>query len=97
MASSLQTLIKILNLEKQKGFENKAVIGGFARFAYHWSREAHAQAQTDAHHALVDEIVEELRRYEDSSRDARPALLEHIIALATGDILAEEDQPPPPA
>ncbi len=89
MASSLQTLIKILRLEQQKGYQNKAVIGGFARFAYHWSREAHSQAKTDPHHALVDEIVKLLREYDHTHPDERPAKIEEIIALATGESQVE--------
>lgn len=95
MASSLQTLIKILRLEQQKGYQNKAVIGGFARFAYHWAREAHGQAQEEAHHALVDEIARLLREYEVASSDDRPALVEHIIALATGQVAPPQVASPP--
>ncbi len=86
MASSLQTLIKILQLEQEKGHQNKAVIGGFARFAFHWAREAHAQARTDEHHVLVDEIAQQLRAYEAAAEAERPALLEGIIALAKGQV-----------
>jgi ATP-dependent DNA helicase RecG len=92
MASSIQTLVKILRLERQKGYQNNAVIGGFARFSYHWAREAHSQAVTDQHHALVDRIEEELRRYDTLPADDRPDALESIIALATG----EDDAPSPP-
>ncbi|MBN1313286.1 MAG: ATP-dependent DNA helicase RecG [Anaerolineae bacterium] len=84
MASSLQTLIKILRLEQQKGYQNKAVIGGFARFAYHWAREAHGQAKTDSHHTLVDEITSRLRTYETLDESQRTAEIETIIALASG-------------
>jgi ATP-dependent DNA helicase RecG len=90
MASSLQTLIKILRLEQQKGYQNKAVIGGFARFAYHWSREAHGQAQSDTHHRLVDEIAERLRAYDSAGREDRSALIEEIVALATGQVSVDE-------
>ncbi|NDJ36870.1 MAG: ATP-dependent DNA helicase RecG, partial [Chloroflexi bacterium] len=93
MASSLQTLVKILRLEQDKGYQNNAVIGGFARFAYHWSREAHGQAKTDTHHALVDRITEMLRDYENASVEERPALVETIMAVATG----ETDAPAPQA
>jgi ATP-dependent DNA helicase RecG len=100
MASSLQTLIKILRLEQQKGHQNKAVIGGFARFAYHWSREAHSQALTDDHHDLVDRIVERLRDYEQAESEDRPAILDEIIAMATGQIQVTDEEevilPPPP-
>src|SRR5436190_11616860 len=93
MASSLQTLVKILKLEESKGYQNKAVIGGFARFAYHWSREAHSQAKTDMHHGVVDEITRLLREYEGASEAERPAMLTKIIELATSPIEGEgEDE-----
>lgn len=94
MASSLQTLVKILQLEKQREYENKAVIGGFARFAYHWSREAHAQAQTDGHHALVEKITSLLREYDGATRDRRIGITEEIITLASG--TADESPAPVP-
>src|SRR5690554_5279572 len=97
MASSLQTLIKILRLEQQKGYQNKAVIGGFARFAFHWAREAHSQAITEEHHQLVDAIAERLRRYDAMPQEERPAQIEEIIALATGDFTVAEPAPPPEA
>ncbi len=90
MASSLQTLVKILRLEQSKEYQNRAVIGGFARFAYHWAREAHSQAKADTHHALVDKIADRLRAYEAASEADRPAMIEEIIALATGDVAEEE-------
>ena len=99
MASSLQTLIKILRLEQQKGNQNKAVIGGFGRFAYHWAREAHGQAKTDTHHNLVDEIAHLLRDYENSEQADRTQAIEHIIALATGQVSVDEEgagAPPAP-
>ncbi len=95
MASSLQTLVKILELEENKGYQNKAVIGGFARFAYHWAREAHAHARTDTHHELVDEIARRLRDYESAAEDQRPAALEELIILATGESLKAGEEAAP--
>jgi ATP-dependent DNA helicase RecG len=100
MASSLQTLVKILKLEQGKGYQNRAVIGGFARFSFHWAREAHGQARSQANHDLVDDIAARLRAYENTAEDERPALIEAIIALATGEVESQEAQefsPPPPA
>jgi ATP-dependent DNA helicase RecG len=98
MASSLQTLTKILDLEKKKGYQNTAVIGGFARFAYHWEREAHGQAQTEEHHQLVDEIAGRLRAYDDLAAEERPAAIEVILALATSQVTSapspQETKPP---
>ncbi|MBN1119853.1 MAG: ATP-dependent DNA helicase RecG [Anaerolineae bacterium] len=92
MASSLQTLIKILQLEQKKDYQNRAVIGGFARFAYHWSKEAHSQARNEEHHALVEKITEQLRDYEQSAPADRPAIVEEIIAMATGQIALSDEE-----
>jgi ATP-dependent DNA helicase RecG len=70
------------------------VIGGFGRFAYHWSREAHSQAKTDDHHALVDEIARLLGEYELQDASQRPSTLEQIIALAKGQKQAIEGEIP---
>jgi len=83
MASSLQTLIKILRLEQQKEYQNRAVIGGLGRFAYHWAREAHSQAGSDERHALVDDIAVRLRDYDALPEAERPATIEAIIGLAS--------------
>src|SRR5574341_613598 len=94
MASSLQTLIKILQLEEKKGYQNKAVIGGLGRFAYHWAREAHAQAKTDEHHALVDEIAGLLRDYEGLDESQRPGAILHITQVASGQAQPVEQHQP---
>lgn len=95
MASSLQTLTKILDLERKKGYQNTAVIGGFARFAYHWEREAHGQAQTEEHHHIVDEIAGRLRAYDDLPEEERPPAIEEILALATGQVAIAPSSPEP--
>ncbi len=94
MASSFQTLIKILRLEQQKDFQNRAVIGGLGRFAYHWAREAHSRASSDQQHLLIDEIAARLQEYDNLSEPDRPAAVETIIGLA---ISAPADQGAPVA
>jgi len=84
MASSLQTLVKILRLEQEKDYQNTAVIGGFARFAFHWAKEAHSQARSDEHHALVDLIADKLREYETADSARRAELVQDVIGLAGG-------------
>jgi ATP-dependent DNA helicase RecG len=87
MASSLETLVKILKLEQRKGYKNDAVIGGFRRFSRHWAREAHGQAKADTHHKLVDDIAAELSRYDDlKTPEERADLIEVLLTKATGKI-----------
>jgi len=98
--SSLQTLIKILSLEQQKGYQNKAVIGGFARFAHHWAREAHSKAQTTEDHTRIDQIADRLREYERADINDRPNIIGEIIGSANRTMEAaeklEKPQPTPP-
>src|SRR5262245_53421596 len=97
MASSLQTLIKILRLEQQKEFENKAVIGGLGRFAYHWAREAQGQAESEAQRVLIETISGLLRDYDNRPPDDRPAAIDELIALAQSGLSAAPQQQRPPA
>ena len=55
MPSALETLVKILKLEREQGCKNSAVIGGLAAFSEKWSQDAHTQARKPEHHLLVDE------------------------------------------
>jgi ATP-dependent DNA helicase RecG len=64
MPSALETLVKILKLERDQGCKNTAVIGGLAAFSEKWTPDAHAQAKKPEHHLLVDELSGLLGKYE---------------------------------
>ena len=53
MPSALETLVKILKLEREQGCENRAVIGGFAAYSVNWKEQAQAQARRPDHHVLA--------------------------------------------
>src|SRR5688572_7472161 len=89
MPSALETLVKILKLEQDTEFQDKAVIGGLKSFAGHWATEAHAQAKKPEHHALVDELVGLLETYAEPP-DKRPDAIRYMLGRITGRI-------PPPA
>jgi ATP-dependent DNA helicase RecG len=88
MPSALETLVKILKLEQDTGFQDKAVIGGLRSFAERWAVDAHAQAKKPEHHALVDELVGVLDSYGDSTE--RSEAIRYMIGRIMGRI-------PPPA
>ena len=71
MPSALETLVKILKLEREQGFKNTAVIGGLTGFSENWSVDAHRQARKPEHHALADELVSTLRAYDAADDAAR--------------------------
>ena len=79
MASAFEKLAKILALEKEQGYRNRAVIGGLDKFATPWREEALREVPESAD--LVEEIATLLRGYpvlED--RRAREEAIERILS-----------------
>jgi ATP-dependent DNA helicase RecG len=99
MESAFEKLRKILALERDQGYRNKAVIGGLDKFADHWYAEISAPhlhseqaAEGDAPYPpLADEVVRLLREYSQAGEVERR---QQIIA-AIEDKLAAPGQPAP--
>ena len=84
MPSALETLVKILKLEREQGYKNAAVIGGLAAYSDRWTRDAHAQARKPEHHLLVDELADVLQSYEGlSSKDERHTAITYMLDRIT--------------
>ena len=80
MDTPVEKLRKILKAETER-FEDRAVIGGMARFADTWVREATAAFGPEAS-AWVQAVADRLRAYSRlSSRSERVAALEEIFRL----------------
>ncbi|GAB4576139.1 MAG: hypothetical protein Kow0077_31130 [Anaerolineae bacterium] len=93
MPSALETLVKILRLEREQGFKNSAVIGGLGAFATNWQDDAHAQARKPEHHDLVDELVDLMREYETLDNvQARHEAIKYMMGRITGKIPPREDR-----
>ncbi len=91
MPSALETLVKILKLEREQGFKNTAVIGGLEAFSAKWKNDAHSQARKPEHHILVDELYDILSGYEMlEPRDERPPRVSYMLDRIMGRV------PPPP-
>ncbi|MCA9906854.1 MAG: hypothetical protein KC547_23525, partial [Anaerolineae bacterium] len=87
MPSALETLVKILKLERDTGYKNTAVIGGITTYAQGWQEQAHTQARKPEHHQLVDEISERLSLYDElKSRNERHNTISYILDRITGRI-----------
>ncbi|MGQ9584642.1 MAG: ATP-dependent DNA helicase RecG [Anaerolineae bacterium] len=63
MTNSLEKLHKILNLEEEQGFANKAVIGGLDKFASFWEPETLAECRAPSDQQRVHQIADLLKTY----------------------------------
>ena len=88
--TAIERLKKVLKLEQQQNYRNKAVIGGLARLAERWQVDALKEATSDAQRILVRHMVGRLNRYGQSP--AAAARKEEIETLMT---LAEQWESPP--
>ena len=91
MPSALETLVKILKLEREQGTKNTAVIGGLAAFSDKWAQDAHVQARKPEHHLLIDELTSLLHQYEAiEAKPDRVIRIAYMLDRITGRV------PPPP-
>jgi ATP-dependent DNA helicase RecG len=63
MLAAFEKLYKILQLEKEQGYRNRAVIGGLEKFIANWQDEARREAATQECQALADEVADLLKGY----------------------------------
>ncbi len=84
MPSALETMVKILKLERDQGGKDTAVVGGMVAFAAAWQPQAREQARRAEQHILIDEIVDVLSAYEAlADEDARVGKLNYLLDRAT--------------
>jgi ATP-dependent DNA helicase RecG len=72
-------LEKILILEKDLGYTDRAVIGGFGKFAAFWHEEARQSTDDPFLIRLIDETVDLLGKYSDESLDRRQQIVEELL------------------
>jgi ATP-dependent DNA helicase RecG len=64
MPSPIETLVKILKLEREQGGSNRAVVGGLSAFGDVWAQQAYEQARRPEQRRLIDELASLLRGYD---------------------------------
>jgi len=94
MLSPFETLSKMLALEKQRGYDNRAVLGGLERLSDTWAPEAIAHVSTTEERLLIEEIAGSLRAYPSlQERPQRAALVEDLLdKISTSPRSAAPDQ-----
>ncbi len=91
MPSALETLVKILKLEREQGGNDTAVVGGLSDYCRNWEPKARRQARKPAHQILIDEIMDCLGDYgKIEPGDNRKDRLNYILDRITNRV------PPPP-
>jgi ATP-dependent DNA helicase RecG len=63
MGRAFKRLERVLLLESQQGYQNKAVVGGIRQFALFWVEQARSEAVDEADRALVEQVAEALTEY----------------------------------
>jgi ATP-dependent DNA helicase RecG len=100
MPSPFDNLSRMLTTEKQRGYDNKAVIGGLERLPGTWAVEAVTQVDSVEERLLIEEMAGLLHRYPTLEVAERATLIEEMLAkivpLAAGARPAQETPAPPP-
>ena len=68
MQPSLEKLRKFFGLEREKGYENTAIIGGLAKMLDYWEGEARAE---NIKEELIQAVLQRLRSYDGLSPVSR--------------------------
>lgn len=63
MVKAFKQLERVLNLEAQQGYHNKAVVGGIRQFVNFWVTKARSEAVDEIDRALVEQVAEVLQDY----------------------------------
>lgn len=80
MSQAFENLERILKLEKQQGYQNKAVVGGFAKFVSYWYDQASAESVDEIDEFFVSQTSEILSGYNNlSGTEARAGQVERML------------------
>ncbi len=80
MHAAFEKLKKILILERQQGYRNKAVIGGLEAFARAWRDEAKAVASEEAQVRLASSVASRLSGYARADENQRENVVKEILS-----------------
>lgn len=102
MPSLIEKLQKILKLEAELGYENKAVVGGLEKFLPSWVKEAQS---SNISGDLIEGVVERINNYRNQDQAARTQTLNDIFRMLaavksfgpTADARPKHRDVPPPS
>ncbi len=99
MDRSLKRLERVLELEREQGYQNKAVVGGIRQFAVFWVTQANEEAADEADRALAEQVSEVLMEYGRlSGVEARARAIDSLlVSIQRRRARRPEVAPAPPA
>ena len=89
MPSSIEKLLKYFKLERERGFDNRAVVGGLEKTIPSWESEARLNQLDDA---LIIKIVELLTAYPTIDPAQRAEVVGLLTSELTGDLPSKTSQ-----
>ena len=98
MERALKRLERVLELEKQQGYQNKAVVGGIGQFAAYWITQAQEEATDESDLALAEQVSQVLMDYGRlSGNQARAKAINDLLANIERRRARHVASPPAPA
>ncbi|MDH4208207.1 MAG: DEAD/DEAH box helicase, partial [Anaerolineae bacterium] len=92
-SSPLQKLEKVLFLERNLGYTDRAVIGGLARFVSYWADEARQSTPDPNLARLIDETAALLQSYSEETTPRRREMVQEALGMWEGvDMPAQEEK-----
>ena len=92
MLSSIEKLLKILKLETELGYDNRAVVGGLEKFLPNWENEARASS-LDGN--LIQTVISKIKEYRDLDSEGRSALITDLQSTLRAIQPAQPAEPAP--
>ena len=96
MALTFETLERILALERDQGYQNRAVIGGLERFAAHWQERVVSEVSDPELATRMSAVLERLKRYPYlQTREERASAVEEMLNILAGHKPERQPEPSP--
>lgn len=81
MASAYDKLRRILSLERDQNYRDRAVIGGLARFLTYWEKEARRETEHARYSVTVDDVLGVLAGYAEQPPGTRRQGIDRLLEL----------------
>ena len=92
MKPSIEKLRKFFRLEADRGYDNKAVMGGLSNILSAWELDAREDQLPEQ---IIQAVISRLRDYHHLSEDSREVVLKGVWQRVTREIQVDDQEPKP--